>query len=119
MHHGSVPDAHIVLDRQGFAVRRVEDRSVLDGYAPPDSNRGDIATDHDIVHDRHLIAKHDVTSDVGRRRHEDVPAEPGWCRWIIHAYSFYELREGNAKGLACGLSKRSLGCNRNTKNENI
>lgn len=98
MHDGSMADADVVLDIQRLSVRRVEDRAVLNVYTMSDANRGDIASDHHVVHDRHLVAQHDVTSDVRCGRHKNVPAESWLYRWIIHADSFYELRDGNAKG---------------------
>ena len=119
MNHGSVPNTNVIPDFQRLAVGRVEDGSVLHVDAMSDSNRRYIAANHDVVHNRHLVSEHDVAPDVGRRRHENVLAEPGHRHSIAHGRPFYEAYDENATGLTCSAPERSIGCILCSKTGNI
>ncbi len=64
MDNRPVADADFVGDIQRRSVRCVHDRTILNIDPGPNANGRDIAADHDVVHDRGLVADDDVAPNV-------------------------------------------------------
>lgn len=66
MYDRPVPDSHVVRDLKRHAERRMDHRTILHVDPGPDPDRGDVSSNHNVVHDGYVIAADDITGQICR-----------------------------------------------------
>ena len=77
---GAVPDGDVLADPAGQPGVGVQHRPVLDIRPLPDFDRLEIASQHRIEPDAHVVVQRAIADHPGARRDEDPLSDPGLGR---------------------------------------
>ncbi len=81
MDYGPVPHAYSIGNIKRHAALNMNDRTILNVYPCSNANGGNIASNHDMVHDGGLISNVDVTANKGCFRNIHVLTQDRLKRW--------------------------------------